>query len=272
MSARRIHAVGAVLFTSAFLAAAQARGQGWEIEVHGGGVAVSTPQAGTTALPPAGSTFVPHTGGVSRAVSSWYFGDGTALFNQAMAPWPGHLAITALDPVLQRPLAERPGGGSVGLRVGRALNPRLGLELNLEYNLAQSRMTNDSRTGLEASSASFKTAFDGLFRFMQATTASTVTTTGAATRQLLATAALNVNLRTKGKAIPYLTVGGGYLWNHDPGYGATLAGSYDVFLPLDQSRFGVSGVPFNESDTVRVRYTVEDSLVGVVGLRVRYNG
>ena len=57
----------------------------WEVEVHGGGIRSTTPTDGTGALPAPGPT-IPSTfvgGGATRAVSSWYFGDGAALLNQA---------------------------------------------------------------------------------------------------------------------------------------------------------------------------------------------
>jgi len=110
-------------------AAAQTADSGkWEVEIHGGGLLATNPTAGTVSLPGTGESFS-NTGdqGVartSRRESSWYFGDGTVLFNQIGsaindAIRRGNTAIVrnpalglsprivALDPVLGRSLGEQ---------------------------------------------------------------------------------------------------------------------------------------------------------------------
>ena len=80
----------------------------WQVEVHGGVTLPTIPTAGTVTLPGPGSVFTTATGATvpaptSRRESSWYFGDGAVLFNQAataLAQLPGQ--ITTLDPVLGR--------------------------------------------------------------------------------------------------------------------------------------------------------------------------
>src|SRR5437899_3190231 len=87
----------------------------WDIEVHGGGALSRNTSHGTTSLPPPGTIIAGPllpTSLPSRAVPSWYFGDGAALLNQAAAGRPG-LGIVSLDPVLKSPLVERESGASV---------------------------------------------------------------------------------------------------------------------------------------------------------------
>src|SRR6266536_1688658 len=55
---------------------------GWEVDVYGGGLLATQPPPSAVKLPDAGQTFTTIVGGRSRAVSSWYFGDGAAELNQ----------------------------------------------------------------------------------------------------------------------------------------------------------------------------------------------
>src|SRR5205085_5347841 len=76
-------------------AAAQTSASGkWGFEFHTGGVLPTNPTAGTASLPSAGQPFATAamypppappviTVASSRRESSWYFGDGAILFNQA---------------------------------------------------------------------------------------------------------------------------------------------------------------------------------------------
>ena len=107
-------------------AAAQTSASGkWGFEFHTGGMLPTNPTAGTASLPSAGQPFATAamypppappviTVASSRRESSWYFGDGAILFNQAATaletsqvgmtvPFPGRIA--SLDPVLGRSLS-----------------------------------------------------------------------------------------------------------------------------------------------------------------------
>ena len=85
----------------------------WEVEIYGGGMWPTDPSGGTTSLPAPGQVFttattMPTPAPSSRRESSWYFGDGAVLFNQAvsaLAMLPGR--ISTLDPVLGRSLGAQ---------------------------------------------------------------------------------------------------------------------------------------------------------------------
>ena len=75
-------AAGALLLLVPVLAEAQTQPGKWTIEFYGGGSSSSAP-SGESAIPSfaPGTPFTAESGQPSRAVSSWYFGDGAALLN-----------------------------------------------------------------------------------------------------------------------------------------------------------------------------------------------
>src|SRR5262245_60851818 len=180
MNAHRFSAalVAAALACGALTASAQTRGESkWQIEVHAGAMISTNPSAGTITLPGPGEPFTTATNNPtppppSRRQSSWYFGDGAVLFNQAVASLftqavaAGPPArITTLDPVLSRSLTEQPASGNVGVRVSRALSDRMSAELVFDYSLARLALTQTNRDAIEATRASFGPAFSGMIVF-----------------------------------------------------------------------------------------------------------
>ena len=253
--------------------AAQTANSGkWEIELHGGGLLPTNATGGTVSLPGPGQVFATATSRTptptSRRESSWYFGDGTVLFNQ-VAPQlalPGR--ITALDPVLGRSLGERRRGGSIGVRVSRELTPRLTAELTIDYSLATLQITQANSDAIEATRASFISAFNGLIRFnpnrvLQSLT-STASLESGGGHQLFTSGALIINLRTTGNIVPYVTVGAGLISTTGNTPSAVLRGNYQFLFP--------AGGPINETDNVTVRDARDDRMAaGILGGGVRYH-
>src|SRR5205809_465931 len=69
----------------------------------------------------------------SRRVSSWYFGDGTMLFNAAAERvGPTIPKIIPLDPILTTSVAK-PGGAAFGFRVSRRIPRRAAAEFSIEH-------------------------------------------------------------------------------------------------------------------------------------------
>ena len=154
-----------------------AHAQKSELEFVGGGVFPSSGDGGTTALPPPNSTLSGAPGlQAARIVSSWYFGDGTAQLNDAIASrlalFRVNPTIVPLDAVLQSRFAEREAGPTIGFRVSRVLTPRFSAEFTLESVHTPLSLESNSIAGLEASRLSFITAWYG---FLATTGTQTVT-------------------------------------------------------------------------------------------------
>ncbi len=94
----------------------QDRASGWEVEVYGGGAFGTTPRGDTTP-PPVGTPFTTFNGLPSRTVASWYFGDGTALFNEFAAAARGEAGGRASRP----PPAKAVRAGSCCCPAARAI-------------------------------------------------------------------------------------------------------------------------------------------------------
>lgn len=252
-----------VLLCAALLlpTAALAQGGRWEVEFHGGGTFVGAPGGGTTSVPAPGGPFTTVTGSTSRAVPSWYFGDGTRLLNDFLTSFGVSNRIMSLDPVLNTPLVERSTGAGVGFRLGREITPRFGAEFNLDITSTPMRLTGQALAGVEASRASFVPAFvDGVLAtgpFSRVTAASDVHVATGTSRQIAATGALNINLRTRGRVTPYATVGAGLIVNQGEPPAVDLDGSY---------AFDMLGLfPIAEHDSVQFRHVDDTTFVGVLG-------
>jgi hypothetical protein len=269
-------------------AGAQAQERKWEIELHGGGTLPTNPTSGIAALPGAGAPFT--TAGIygppappilvvatSRRVSSWYFGDGAVLFDQASsavsanpvamtAPFPGR--IVALDPVLGRSLGRVDRGGITGVRVSRAMTRRLSAELSVDYALSAIRVAAPNRDTIEATRASFISAFTDLIasnpsRVVRSVT-STATVEGERAHHLFTSGALVIHLRPGARVAPYASVGAGLMAIRGERPSARLTGNYQFSGP--------TGALFNETDTVTVTDRRDTrSFAGILGGGVKYD-
>jgi opacity protein-like surface antigen len=272
--------------------AASAAGQTsrkWEIEVHGGAVLPANQSGGTAALPGPGVPFTTQSiygppappvlvVSQSRRISSWYFGDGALLFDQAAtavaanpaamtAPFPGR--IVALDPVLLGSLGEIDRGGAIGARVTRALTARFGVEVGIDYGLARVRVAPATRDSIEATRTSFIPAFTGVIasnpsRAVRSITSNASLDEGSA-RELFASGALIVNLKTTGRMTPYATIGAALVATDGDLPRATLTGNY-------QFANVTTGASYNETDRVAVSDTRDTrSLAGILGGGMKYD-
>jgi hypothetical protein len=265
-------AVATAILVSAVLATAsraedKAR---WEIEIHGGGLLSSSPSGGRSQMPPAGSVFAAFAGGVtSRHVSSWYFGDGNALFNEVVGAMPTAQKITALDPVLQRGALERGGGGDLGVRVGRRVSARVTLEVSLDYGLSRTAPTAEARAGISASAVSYADAWNYLLD-RSARDVRSVWTFGGGSRRLLASVAANLSLMPGRKIEPYVTLGGGIAAERGSEVSAQLVGGYEFFYTYRNSSGGTTMVDLKEGDTVTLHLPVGSAPFGLLGFGVKY--
>jgi hypothetical protein len=232
----------------------------WEVEVHAGGLFVTNPSSGTPIREfPVGETLAPTN--TYRAVSSWYFGDGSRILNQANSSFGVAARIVPLDDVLKRRLADRGHGGTFGFRVSRALSPRYAAEFSFDYSRTPLRLRGDVENAVEASRQSFIPAWNGLLA-TGATSNRIVTSTnqlnGDDGHRLFATGAVRIRLGTIWRLEPYATLGGGGVFNRGAPQ-LTLVGNY-------RFTFGPTAAPADETDRVTIRVTEPDqSFVGVLG-------
>lgn len=240
----------------------------WAIEIFGGGgFGGGTGGDGTTTFP-AGDTFTTEAGFPSRAVPSWYYGDGTQLFNEVRAQFASRFNVTipqlvALDPVLADGGLERGAGGTFGVRLTRTLNTRYSLEFALQFSGGSLGYSDSATTEIEASRESFDAAFRGLLGTvpqvgLQVTSTADIPEAESASQTAI-TGALNIALsRTRRTLMPYVTAGMGWRTNNVDTLRLQLRGQY-------QFRF-FDANPFNETDTVTIRTTDRQSgVIGVVG-------
>jgi hypothetical protein len=265
---RSATALGVTIWLVCASAAAQSTPQPshWEVDIHVGGMTATTPSKGTFALPslaglaPAGA----------RPVPSWFFGDGSSqlnLFPSVRAAGP----IASLDGLLQTRIVERRSGGSIGARVARRLTPRFAAELTVDYALGELSLTSESTSALEAARASFVTAFNGLFTsplIASRTVNSTTTLSDRGGRQIITTGALLFNVTPGTRIVPYVAIGAGVISHLDRPPRAVLEGTYQIVL-------NVPGFPrpaptLNQVDSLTVRSSVDNGLVGVFGGGLKY--
>ena len=249
-----------------------ASAQKWEVEVHGGWRSAPEVSGGSGSLPPAAPSLVVTSPLLSveiRRVPSWMFGDGAQLLNtivrQGLFPgFGGPQRITPLDTVANGLLAQRGSGASFGVRVSRAITPRLSAEVNVDYTRAAWEDRNGVAAALRGTTSSFKAVFEsdvfppsGLFPGKTVTTADSLTLGDAS--EITVTGAVRFNLLTRGRVLPYVTGGLGVARQRGDELEATASGTYRLPSLLN-------GIPFEERDAVRLRQTFDDSiLIGVIG-------
>jgi hypothetical protein len=254
--------------------AAAVTGAKWELDAHVGGAFGNQPTAGTPIGKfPVGDAFTTLAGRPSRYASTWYFGDGAVLINQIGTGFTGTSAaatrVTPLDPVLTAASLERKRGLSVGGRLTRRLTPIMSAEFGLDSMAGSLNLTSKALDGLEATRASFTPMWNALIAtggtiFLSPSVSSTSTLAKQAdSRQTLVTGAMNFDLPSSGRIVPYVTAGAGVLLRSGDLPTATLTGTY-------QFRF-LGTAPFSESDVVKVHFAMKDTApVGLFGGGVKY--
>lgn len=239
-------------------------GSRWEIEVHGGLSMISAASGGTAALPLPGAPIVTSSPIFpSWKTSSWFFGDGASLLNEANGQL-GAGTITPLDTVLRSLGLSSAPGASLGMRARFIMSPRLSVEVSFDRLMRSRSFTDAMKGGLEASRSTFESAMTGLFGsgpFTATTVKATNQLTNGQNGEVAVAGGIVLRLRNTEVFVPYLTVGGGIVrpTGHLPT--AQLQGHYQTML--------AGSVPIDETDTVTIRYSTSPRLVGVLGGGVR---
>jgi hypothetical protein len=242
-------------------AALVAQGGAWEIEVHGGRSLIDAPSGGMGSVPGPGTPFPTRTSLPSRRVSSWFLGDGAEFLNESLAALDLSQQIIALDSALNAPLAVRQAERSFGFRASRDLTSRFAAEFSLDVTSGVVQIAAPVAAGFQATSASFLPAFQALLQtgpFTDVRVSSTLTILDVDETQIVATGALRIDLLSRGRLIPYLTVGGGVITSSADAPTARLEGNYS---------FDISGLsPISETDHISLTHVVGDNVyIGLLG-------
>jgi hypothetical protein len=245
----------------------------WTVELFGGGTAGSESKKGTAIDEfPFGTPFTAESGSQSRAVPSWYFGDGSTLLNEVLAEFSRIDStpfdrILPLDPLLTTSGTTRAKAGAYGVRVGRVIVPRLVLETMLVRSHDGLELTDAMRSGIENTSRSFTAAFQGLLNTAPVTNISVGSSVAIRNRSRARTriaSTLNWTLMTGRRFSAHVTGGGGVLINSGDGPEVDVTGTYS-FRTFDV-------LPVSETDHVRVRFQQrKNNLMGVIGGGAVYN-
>jgi hypothetical protein len=231
----------------------------WEVEIHGGFGSASAPRGGTGQLPPAGIEFLSGSDlRPSRAISSWYFGDGAVLFNQFRAFFPTIPAIVPLDQALQQAGARRKAGATFGFRVSRLLSDRYTAELSVDFLSGTLALTDAFKASAETSRASFLATLNATFPgggpgVAVSSVAQIQDNRGSRT---LTTGVLNLRLTERNGFMTHLTIGVGVESPRGDAPSVTLTGNY---------RFGTGGTTLDETDALTVRPASRSTFVTVLG-------
>ena len=239
-------------------ALAQTPAGAWEVEAYGG---IGAAHAGTKApaLPPAGpslDTLSPTF--PTRAVPSWFFGDGATQFNSVQTDFGLAAPIAPLDTALSARAAAH--GGVFGARIRRVLSSRFALEGGVDVLLGSGDAAAGLRNVADGASASFKAGFTPLLAtgpFTGVSVASTASTSIRARHDVAVTGALSWTLRPHAAWAPYATLGGGVSLGAGDFATATLDGRYQAVL--------LGTTPIDERDHVVVHYDTRAVPLVVVG-------
>ena len=243
----------------------------WEIDAHVGIVGAGF-GGGTSRPLPSADGFTTVTGASSAAVSSWFFGAGTALFNQVNGRAGNPSAsIVSLDQALQEGITRRRGGINAGFTVARWLSPRLALEIQGDYAPSGIVMNNLARASLENTTTSYTEAWTQLFNAGLAAdgVASDVLVSGEAEtgggHQFVLTGGLKAIVHRKRRFRSYVGGGAGISITSTRPLNATLKGAYQFAANVPTSS-GTVRMPFSERDEVSIRAEFGQSrtFVGIV--------
>jgi hypothetical protein len=242
---------------------------GWALEVHGGrlGDLLSAGARSGTSLDafPAGTPFATAGGHPSRAVSSWFYGDGPTLFDQIRASFaashgvslPG---IVPLDTVVRSRALSRGSTDTVGARFSRDLTSWLALEVAYDRGSSRSTLDSSVASGIEASRASYAGAFQALLTAIphtagQITAVAEPAATESSQPTQIATGSLVITPVRVSRFAVHVLVGGGVL---------KRGGSATELRLRGGTRFSLLGqMPIDESETVILRFDEKRQLPAI---------
>lgn len=233
----------------------------WTLELHGGVMTGAGPGAGTGQLPAANAPYSIATMFQSRKVPSWFFGDGTLLFNQfrvgIVQPPPVPIpAMVPLDDTLQRGMVRRQAGARLGTTISRAIDDRFALEFNVDAHSGALRFADAVRPAVDATRNAYAAALAAFWRVSSPATTQ-VTYTDDLGSELSATGAMRVTLTQHARLSTYAVAGAGAAWALGDGPSLTLVGH-------NRPNSGFQ-LLIDETDTVTVTTDARPGAVVVAG-------
>ena len=184
----------------------------------------------------------------SRAVSSWYFGDGAALLNAVNAGFGVTARLTPLDGAPRTAVFDRNQSVAFGFRVGRTLTRRIDAEFSFDYVPGSLKFTGDALEAIEDARSSFIPAWNGLlgtgFTFNRQVSSVAELEEGDG-HQMSAMGAMRIYFNDSGRFRPFATAGGGVVFERGTLPSGTLTGSYSFLFGSMPQR-----LPMNERDVV----------------------
>lgn len=218
--------------------------------MHGGWLRNIDQTTGRLDLPATGAIV-----GGQVSVTSFFFGDGARFLSPTVTP---------LDTVLRsRAFAWQQQTGTAGVRVSHAVRHRMMVEFSGDYNRATMSPTGAVLTGIDSTRASVTRALQQVLSAgsVASTVSSAVTSTKQDGFQLTTTASVVFDLKESGRAIPYVTGGGGVLFNNIDAASVNVTGRYELGTPAQI--FG--------ADSVTIRSPVNTfEYLGMGGAGVKY--
>jgi len=242
---------GALIALSAIQAQAQTAPapRRFEIEAYGGIGRLLDAGEATLSLPPAGppittsSPMFP-----SRAVPSWFFGDGTALLNAVNTQLGLSPQITPLDAAMAKIGRGAESGAGMGARVRLHTARRVWTELAVDVSSSSDSVTDSLMEAVGQTRGSFVEAMTSLFAsgpFTGTTVTATATPASGSWRDVTTTLAANIEFEPISGLTPSLTVGGGFVTRTGTESAVTIEGRYRTKI--------LGTVPIDETDRVTIR-------------------
>lgn len=242
----------------------------WRVDIVAGLSRFELPSDGTATLPGRGPALVTSSPtNPSRRVPTWFLGDGASLVNGVNQEFGVVARITPLDAALSRMGIGGANAPQVGVRLGRRLSDRWTLELGVEFLAGAADIDPALHEAAQATVASFTPAFQALLStgpFSGAEVSASLAQSNATSRELAFTGAVQFHVLS-GATQPYVTLGGGLISRVGSLPSLTLTGRY---------KFSVTPglltviVPFEETDTLTLRFDQGTSIVGLAGAGLRH--
>jgi hypothetical protein len=270
-----IRLTGGLTLSAALIVPATAWGQqppppasdpAWSVTVHVGGMFGREPGGGDAfAGFPVGETLTTAAGFPTRVNPSWFFGDGSQLFNEVQSQFAvlfdEHFArIQPLDDLLRSANVRRRGRG-VGLRIGRRLTPRVGIEFEVDRGMGSLRTARSVDEAVEGARAGFEQAISGLLATVPASqlfVRATAERLDADAGRTAVGASMTFVLSRTNRLETYASAGAAWLLSGESASEVRLRGTYEFRI------FG--SLPVEETDAIAIRFTDRDRVVaGLVG-------